>query len=216
MKSDCPHTVLVSQFVDNELSDQERSFLDEHFAQCSDCSDELERMRKLRSTLSSAIYADPSTKQQIYDVVSSRARRRRLLSGRLSIPLPVAAALLMAFAASVIGNAYWGFFRAAHERIVYKETRLPDVVGGSAGKIPANKGSGDAADAMNSRTVKAYQPGHSNVRPHPGPAVPRDPGAFAARIQTDRYATEFMTAVEYRLYAIPKIYAGGVNFSEQR
>ena len=218
MNSDCPQASLVSQLIDDELSDGERSSLVEHVAQCEVCTREIDNLKRLRSTLS-LLSADPSAKQRIRNALSSKKTRMTFAGRRLLVPLPIAATIMLMLGASVIGNAYWGFFRPVREQIVYKSVYLPNRVSEPAKETAEVKTTVDsAARRQATANSQSIDSGVSRKR-HNGVNAPQiEPGTklFIATLQTDRYIAEFSTTTKYRLYPIPKIYSGGLNFSEQR
>jgi hypothetical protein len=218
MNSDCPQASLVSQFVDNELSDGERSSLLEHIAQCEVCAREIDSLKKLRSTLA-LLSADPSAKQRIRDALLIKKASTNFAGRRLMVPLPIAAAIMLMLGASVIGNAYWQFFRPVREQIVYKSVYLPNQDPDHAKETAEAKKSVDSAARRQERAdLKSITSGESRKRHTRVKPPPIEPGVktFFTTLQTDQYIAKFSTTTEYRLYPIPKIYSGGLNVSEQR
>jgi hypothetical protein len=218
MNSDCPQAGLLSQLIDNELSDGERSSLVEHIAQCEVCTREIDTLKRLRSTLA-LLSADPSAKQRIRNALSSKKNRMTFAGRRLLVPLPIAATIMLMLGASVIGNAYWGFFRPVREQIVYKSVYMPSQASNPAKETAEVKKTVDsAARQQEMADSQSIVSGVSPKRHNRANASPIEPGVktFIATLQTDRYIAEFSTTTKYRLYPIPKIYSGGFNFSEQR
>jgi hypothetical protein len=219
MNSDCPQASLVSQLIDDELSDGERSSLVEHIAQCEVCTSEIDNLKRLRSTLA-LLSADPSAKQRIHNALSTPKTGMTFARRRLLVPLPIAAAILFMLGASVIGNAYWGFFRPVREQIVYRNVYLPSQVSDPGKETAAVKKMGDLPTKQQAITGShsiesddASPKRHNRVN-----SAPIKPGVkhFITTLQTGRYIAAFSTTTEYKFYPIPKIYNGGLNPSEQR
>jgi hypothetical protein len=212
MNSDCPQVSLASQLIDDELLDGERSRLIEHIAQCEACTREIENLKRLRSALE-RLSADPSAKQRIRNALSSKKNGMTFATRRLLVPLPIAATIMLMLAASVIGNAYWGFFRPVREQIVYKSVYLPNQVSESA-KETADSAARQHASA-NSQSIDSGV-SRNKHRGIDAPHIQPKEKLFIATFLTDRFIAEFSTTTKYKLYPIPKIYSGGLNISEQR
>jgi hypothetical protein len=218
VNSDCPQASLVSQLVDNELSDGERASLLEHLAQCEVCTREMDNLMRLCSTLA-LLSADPSAKQRVRNALSSKQTRMSFAGRRLLVPLPIAATIMLMLGASVIGNAYWQFFRPVREQIVYRSVYLPNRVSNPAKETDEVKKTVDpAARQQETADSQSIDSGVSRKRHNRVNASSIEPGVktFIATLKTDRYIAEFSTTTRYMLYPIPKIYSGGLNFSEQR
>jgi hypothetical protein len=218
MNSDCPQASLVSQLIDNELSDGERASLLEHVARCEVCTREMDNLKRLRCTLA-LLSANPSAKQRIRNALSSKKTSMTFAGRRLAVPLPIAATIMLMLGASVIGNVYFKFFRPVREQMVYKSVYLRNQVSDPAKETAAVKKTIDPAARQQVTTdlqsidydLARKRHNRSNVAPVKPRVKP-----FVATLQTDRYIAEFTTTTEYRFYPIPKIYSGGLNPSEQR
>jgi hypothetical protein len=216
MNSDCPQIILVSQLIDNELSDEERSRLIDHIAQCEVCAGEIENIKKVRSSLE-LLEADPSTKRRIRRAVLSQPPPKAFACRRLSVPLPIAAAIALLLGASVIGNAYFGFFRTVGEQAIHKNVVSPDVVSDSAKQMISVKKDGSPEIKHQAMTdAKIFETSSSHKKHKKMGVTPSTSGVepFVTTLQTDRYIAEFATTTEYRFYPLPKIYSGGFNPSE--
>jgi hypothetical protein len=216
MNSDCRCLSLMSQFIDDELPEEERSKLAEHIAQCETCTREIENLKKLRSTLA-LLGSDLSAKQRILKSLSSQKPKMAFAARSLMVPLPVAASIILLLGVSVIGNAYLGFFRPIRQQIVYKSVASPDRVSDSEKEAVAAKKIIEPAvkqpTTTDSQSIDSgtFHQKHNRVNVA---SVRSDTKSFVATLQTDRYSAEFTTTTEYRLYPIPKIYSGGINSSE--
>jgi hypothetical protein len=218
MNADCPQAALLSQLIDDELSDGERSSLAAHISQCDVCTREMDNLKSLRSTLE-LLSADPLAKRRIRNALMNPKSVRSFAGKRLFVPLPIAAAIMLMLGTSVIGNVYWGFFRPVREQIVYKSITMPkgasDLV-----KETATVNTIVDSTAMQQKTADLqgmdsgiFRKKHNRIN---AALIEPEEEPFIAALQTDQYSAEFSTTTEYRLYSIPKIYSGGLNFSKQR
>jgi hypothetical protein len=89
--------------------------------------------------------ADPSAKQRIHSALLNKNIRMAFASRRMLVPLPIAAAIMLMLGASVIGNAYWGFFRPVREQIVCRNVYLPNRASDPAKEAAAMKKVADYA-----------------------------------------------------------------------
>jgi hypothetical protein len=218
MNPDCPQSFLLSQFIDDELSDEERSNLLQHAAQCESCAREIDALRNLRSALS-LLSTDPSAKQRIRNKLLNKNAGMTFTGRRLLVPMPIAATIALILGASVIGNIYWGFFRPVREQIVYKNMYLPNQSSDPLKNNTAMKKAIDyPPDRQATADLQSMDSGASPKKHTRVNAVPVEHGMkpFVATLQTDGYIAEFSTMTQYRVYQIPKIYNGGLNFSGQR
>ena len=217
MNSDCPQLDLVSLLIDDELTDQERTRLVEHLEDCEACARELDDMKRLRSALS-RVDTDHTAKDRILRSLPPLTPRLAFVGRRVSVPLPIAAAILLLLGLSAIGNAYWGFRRPYHAQGAYSS------VGLSEPKSEPNPG---AMGEKNPNEPAAGQVTAGSLKIDSGPArqgnkkaMPAAPGPtakpFVVTLQSERWTVEFVTRTEYRPYAVPKIYIGSINPSEQR
>jgi len=217
MNSDCPQLASVSLLIDGELADEERSSLMEHLGICDACSRELEELRRLRSALS-YIGVDPSARQRISNSLLHLDPKMALARRTLSVPLPIAAAILLLLGLSVIGNSYLGLHRQSEKQGARSGIDLPErKAEPNPGTARAKNPIEPAAGLANAKSVntdsglygnKDHGPNHTTIGSAPKPIV--------VTLRTGQWTVEFATKNEYRPYAIPKIYSGSFNPSEQR
>jgi hypothetical protein len=215
MNSDCRYLSLVSQFIDDELPEEERSRLVEHIAQCETCTREIENLKKLRSALA-LLGSDISAKQRIRKSLPDQNPKSIFAARRLMVPFPIAASILLLLGVSVICNAYLGFFRPVREQIVYKSVAPPDRVSDTEKEAIAVKEIIEPAvkqTTVDSRSIDSGSFPKKRTRVNDASVKP-DSKQFVNNFQANRYTAEFITSTEYRLYPIPKIYSGSIHSSE--
>jgi len=68
---------LMMGYLDNELSDEQRSRFEEHLAGCSECKDELEEFRKLKAITDEVTLVEPEDRiwQDYWDGIYNRIER---------------------------------------------------------------------------------------------------------------------------------------------
>jgi len=146
MKADCPELISVSMYVDGELPDQERSALLHHIENCSVCKEELETLNGLRATLGQ-MATDDAVKQRIFDSLVP-VQSAGMLRRRISIPLPAAAAVLIALAASVVINGYLALPRAVGKQPSVETARPAQVaLESTQSRMPARESANQAEEA---------------------------------------------------------------------
>jgi anti-sigma factor RsiW len=218
MNSDCPQRISVSQFVDNELTEQERVSLNEHLVTCTACKEELAELNRLRSSLA-CLTADPTVKVNILKSLPRDGQVARFTRQKLAVPLPIAAAILLLLGISVCGNAYLGLRQKANgqtdrkniERAGLQSPAAPGAVAGGTGAP------GDVSRP--GRQITAVKPDISPAKSalQTAPSGSASAKSYVLALESEEGTVRFVTNTEYRLYPVPKIIVGSrVNSSEAR
>ena len=200
MSAECPRLILVSQYADDELAEPESSELIEHIKVCQQCSDELAAVIRVRKTLAS-MPVDGVARQRVF--TSLAGRTQPVAKRTISVPLPVAAALLLMLAASVLGNAYLGVWRTQRQGASPEQQSEPVT-------SPSPARSRASGEPLASSRESPRQPRQATV------AAKRAPKLSTVTFECDQQVSESVIESEYRLYPEPKIYAGGVYNPIQR
>ena len=202
MNTDCPHLESVSLLVDGELPDKDRTHMIEHLDACKACHQEFLDLRRLRSTLTS-MAVDPSARQRVFRALPQPRPAARLFRNRVSVPWPIAAAILLLLAASGLGNAYLGLRSQPREQFIQKG--LPSA--GNDPEIPPGGGAG------NMQAMRAPGAGSASTHVSAMPAA----RSFVITLETEQKTLRFVTQTDYRPYPVPRIYVRNrFNSSEER
>ncbi len=202
MNTDCPHLESVSLLVDEELPCEDRAHMIEHLDACTACHQEFQDLQRLRSTLTS-MAVDPSARQRVFSTLPQTKPAAWLPRNRVSVPWPIAAAILLLLAASGLGNAYLGLRSNPKEQFIQK------------GLQPARKRSGITSDGTAGSVETIRAPGSSSASNN----VAAMPAArsFVVTLETEQQTIRFVTKTDYRPYPVPRIYVRNrFNSSEER
>ena len=202
MNTDCPHLESVSLLVDEELPDEDRAHMIEHLDACKACHQEFLDLQRLRSTLTS-MAVDPSARRRVFSALPQPKPAAWLSRKRVSVPWPIAAAILLLLAASGLGNAYLGLRSKPKEQFVQKSLQTA----GNNSEITA----GDSAGSV--QTVRAPGKGSASNNVAAMPAA----RSFVVTLETEQKTIRFVTQTDYRPYPVPRIYVRNrFNSSEER
>jgi hypothetical protein len=218
MNSDCPKLVSVGSLFDGELTAEEHDSLIRHLGACATCRQEFADLNRLRATLASVVVA-PSARERVLRSLPAIRPAAPFSWKRVSVPLPIAAAILLLLAISILGNAYLGFRQKGRERA----SREGSII--MAGAPPPQSPAVVEAERPTGGPIRpaANLPGKTAAasmvnRPATGSESPRsiaNPLVFT--LISDQGIVQCVTTTEYKPYRVPKIYAGGiVDSSEKR
>jgi hypothetical protein len=140
----------LSAYVDGELDAAPRADLEEHIAECKDCREELQKLRKLTAVLQGTprAKAPPSLARRIADAAKSE-HEPKILRIRRWVPLIATAAVIML--AAVIG------FSARRESETYRaydSSEAPATPAASAKPDRESKKAAEKTGAPESATLK--------------------------------------------------------------
>lgn len=130
----CEHyQVMLSEFLDNELTPEEGTPLFAHLSECASCREALQEFINVRVTLRSSGEEEVEREQQprvrYHD---SPARRGHVFRRRITVPVPAVVLVCTAFLASllfIIASAFTGEGKHAPQRNVYVITEPIEVRG---------------------------------------------------------------------------------------
>jgi anti-sigma factor RsiW len=202
MNTDCPHLESVSLLVDEELPDEDRAHMIEHLDACKACHQEFLDLQRLRSTLTS-MTVDPLARQRVFSTLPQPKPAVWLSRNRISVPWPIAAAILLMLAASGLGNAYLGLRSKPKEQFIQKGLQTagnnPEITsGGSAGSVQTTRAPGGGSASNNVAAMPAAR-------------------SFVVTLETEQKTIQFVTPTDYRPYPVPRIYVRDrLNSSEER
>ena len=202
MNTDCPHLESVSLLVDGELPDKDRTHMIEHLDACKACHQEFLDLRRLRSTLTS-MAVDPSARQRVFSALPQRKPAAWLYRKRISVPWPIAAAILLLLAASGLCNAYLGLRSKPKEQFIQKSLQTAGnnsevTSGDSVGSVQPTRAPGQGSASTNLATMRATR-------------------SFVVTLETEQKTIRFVTQTNYQPYPIPRIYVRNrFNSSEER
>lgn len=145
---ECPEAWWISAFHDDELSIDQRALLTEHLGICARCRKELEALDQLRSTLK-GLQTDPTVRGRVLrSLFAGGVYRRTSHWKRLTVPVPVAAMVLLVLMLSVLTNGYLAFTTSVTNR------RAGESVGkGPDGQDTSSSSPGFSAGKVQSESV---------------------------------------------------------------
>ena len=209
MNMECPNLASVGALIDDELPDAERAATLRHIDACAACRKELENLRDLRSIFD-IVQAEPSVKPRVLAALPRRVPAPRFLRARISLPLPVAAAILIVFGLSIFGNAYLGLNQGSETRggsgSGSVEVRNPQA--GASSSSPAidqagKEGSRPSAGAHGNSVDARRAPSRESV------SLKREGGPMVFKQESEQGTFLFVAGSDYRFSSTPKIYIGG-------
>jgi hypothetical protein len=199
MNEACPQLNSLNMLFDDELPQEDRVSLIDHLRVCEICKGEFDQFQRIRTALNS-MAIDPSARQRVLSSLPHATPIVLLSRRRVSVPWPVAAAILLLLAASVIGNAFLGLRSRSKEQNVQKAVQLvsnkPELFSAASGEgsrttgaenLPAPLGKGETHTA--------------------GTTKERPVAKFSViTLETEHETMRFVTSTEYRPYSVPRIY----------
>jgi len=202
MNMDCPHRESVSLLVDGELPDKDRTHMIEHLDACKACHQEFLDLQRLRSTLTS-MAVDPSARQRVFRSLPQPKPAVWLSRNRVSVPWPIAAAILLLLAASGLCNAYLGLRSKPKEQFIQKSLQTAGnhsevTSGDSVGSVQPTRAPGQGSASTNLATMRPTK-------------------SFVVTLETEQKTIRFVTQTDYQPNPTPRIYVRNrFNSSEER
>ncbi len=202
MNLECQHLASVSLLLDDELPDADRDRLVEHLGVCETCHKEFLDLQGLRATLT-GMAVDPSARQRVFLALPQPKPAAWFSRKTVSIPWPVAAAILLLLAASAAFNAYLGLRSKPKEQVAQNNIQLAGhELERDSGGIPSAPGKVQAPRSGAASNGSAAAPGANS---------------YVVTLQTEQESIRFITKTDYRPYRVPRIYVRNrPNSSEER
>ena len=117
----------ISQLLDNELSNDQQGGTFAHLSSCDDCREFFHASRFVRRHLEDAPAFPASVDQAILGMARRARTKKALVSRRVLIPLPAAAAVLLALAVSMfVSIDAYSTSDQPEEQVIYVPT-LPEI-----------------------------------------------------------------------------------------
>jgi hypothetical protein len=200
MSAECPRLMMVSQYVDDELSSSEVSDLVEHLKSCRQCSDELAALARIRATMAS-VPVNALARDRIFKALQRNQNEKTMIRRKISVPLPVAAAVLLALSVSIIANAYMGARRAQTPNM------LPTKQSEPLKTSPAKQVQPHGESLASSKPTEKHVPANG---------AKQSKELTLVTFECDQVVTQFITDSKYHLNQTPTIHAGGFYSPDRR
>jgi hypothetical protein len=200
MSSECPRLMMVSQYVDDELASSEVPDLLDHLKSCRLCSEELAALTRIRATMAS-VPVNALARERVFKALQSRQNEKPIVSRKILVPMPVAAAVLLMLSASIAANAYLG------ARRVQIPNMLPTKQSEPLKTLPAKQVQPHGDSLASSKSTEKGIPANG---------AKESKELTLVTFECDQVVTEFITDSRYKINQTPTIHAGAFSNPARR